>query len=544
MKRAVMYEQLDKIVRQGMDAHNTPCIAIALTRREWPLQTFTYGFANQDIKSPLNSEHLFAAGGVGAAFTAAAVLQACEAGLLNLYAAVQDFLPWLEVEGGFEAIRLHHLLTHTSGLPAGSIQADPLSSVLASGPLQAGFNPGEHVHVSQVGVELLALVLQQVYGKPYAQILSEQVLAPLEMNASEAAILHSARPRFAGATAGLYDDRPLQRSHLLAAAPWFEGAAAGYGLATTASDLARFGRMLLRQGEAPGGRLLSAESFAQMIRPWAELHPTEMMGYGVQTHKDNGRLLVACEGSTPGSQASLWLDVEAGLGAAVLMSQPAVPGLGRAALELLRAAETGAPLSTALAIGLQQTAPADDYEGLYECRGQALPVLAQGERLWLVDGVQRMALEHTDRDRFCAPHPKYDRFVLDFRRGPDGQVAELWHGPQVYQRAGRDPLPGQAGEIDGQSLAGHYRSRSPWLSNVYILGRKGALWLVHPHGDEQSLMPCGENEFRVGQAAWSPERARFGSPVDGRMQRLELAGETFWRSADWQPESKPDEEQP
>jgi CubicO group peptidase (beta-lactamase class C family) len=60
---------------------------------------------------------------VGKAFTAAALLQLAEARLIGLDDPVKAYLPWFEVGGAAnrgEDITLHHLMTHTAGIPRGS----------------------------------------------------------------------------------------------------------------------------------------------------------------------------------------------------------------------------------------------------------------------------------------------------------------------------------------------------------------------------------------------------------------------------------------
>ena len=62
-------------------------------------------------------------GSISKSFAAIVVLQEVEAGRLDLHVSVNELLPWLELPEPFGPITLHHLLTHTSGLAAGTEDA-------------------------------------------------------------------------------------------------------------------------------------------------------------------------------------------------------------------------------------------------------------------------------------------------------------------------------------------------------------------------------------------------------------------------------------
>ena len=62
-------------------------------------------------------------GSISKSFAAIVALQEVEAGRLDLHVSVNELLPWLELPEPFGPITLHHLLTHTSGLAAGTEDA-------------------------------------------------------------------------------------------------------------------------------------------------------------------------------------------------------------------------------------------------------------------------------------------------------------------------------------------------------------------------------------------------------------------------------------
>ena len=74
-------------------------------------------------------------------------------------------------------------------------------------------------------------------------------------------------------------------------------------------------------------------------------------------------------------------------------------------------------------------------------------------------------------------------------------------------------------------LAGRYVDDSPWWGAAIVVERGGKLWI----GTETPLTAIGDNLWRVGEESWSPERASFANPIDGRPQTFYFSGEKFVR---------------
>jgi len=74
----------------------------------------SYGLADCEWNLPNDADTKFRIGSLTKQFTAALILLLRHDGKLALEAKLADYLPWFPRES---AITLHHLLTHTSGLP-------------------------------------------------------------------------------------------------------------------------------------------------------------------------------------------------------------------------------------------------------------------------------------------------------------------------------------------------------------------------------------------------------------------------------------------
>ena len=248
-----------------MAADNTPGLALALTDRERTLRVATYGFADLAARTPVTPDTLFEIGSIGKSFTSLALLREHEARNLDLHAPVACYLAWFEVRSAFPPIIVHHLLSHTAGIIAGT---DPTPSVeyqvWALRETEAASAPSTSFHYSNVGYKALGLVLARITGQEYGDAIRSRVLTPLGMKASEPAITNAMRPRLAVGYASLYDDRPAHPSHPLVPATWLETESGDGSLASTPEDMAVYLRMLLNRGQGAQDRLLSEAGFATM----------------------------------------------------------------------------------------------------------------------------------------------------------------------------------------------------------------------------------------------------------------------------------------
>jgi CubicO group peptidase (beta-lactamase class C family) len=535
---AAAIEQLDRYVRQQMQGYNTPAVSLALTDRRRLLHVAAYGDADLAAGTPAAPEHLFEIGSIGKTFTAVALLQAAEAGRVDLSAPVDTYLPWFRVRSDHAPIAPRHLLSHTSGLTSGTDFApDPRFEAWSLHDLKTAHAPGEHYHYSNLAFKVLGLLLERVLQRPYAEIVQEQILDPLGMTATAPVITHDTRPRLAVGYDPLYDDRPALRHHPLVPATWVETNTGDGSIASSAADMTAFLRMLLNRGNGPNGRLITSDSFDLLTRPVVEVEddPGVFYGYGIEVQTVEGRTRIGHLGGMIGYYAAMLGDLDDGFGAVALVNGPGTPGsIARYALSLLSAAARGQqlpPLPEARDPYRVEGAAA--YAGVYRSDAGSFAIEAEGERLTLVTGQARVPLYAWDDDTFVADHPAFDRHLLSFGRAGQ-RVVEALHGGDWYTNAAhagpaRFELPAA-----WAAYPGHYRAHNPWASNFRVVARKGELWLTFanpPDGfvDEQPLLPLDDGWFGVRCGDYVYDRIRFDTIVDGQALRATLSGADYYR---------------
>lgn len=157
------------------------------------LYSEAFGYANYRNKDSLNLNSTFQLASVSKQFTAIAILQLYEKGLLKLTDSVQRFYPSFPYKG----VTVHQLLCHRSGLPNYHyfLQHIPTTSdtmiftqsvvmeMIKKEP-KAYYSPNQRYHYSNTGYAVLAAIVEKVSGKTFNTYLRENIFNPLKMSES------------------------------------------------------------------------------------------------------------------------------------------------------------------------------------------------------------------------------------------------------------------------------------------------------------------------------------------------------------------------
>lgn len=313
--------RLDALARGFMATEQVPGAIGALVVGD---QTILRGWGYRDLEAdtPAGPDDVrFEIGSISKLFTWLGVMMLVEEGVLDLHADVSGYLRETEVPG-HEPLTLAHLMSHRPGYEETYALFDPVVGALprpqalaSSAPSQV-FPRGSVTAYSNWGVALVGQIIEDVSGVRYEQFVQTRILDPLGMGAttySEA----TARP----------DQAPLSRSYRVQNGvnhPSYRVDIGSFGpagsFASTAADMARFLRFLLRDGELDGVRLLRPETVAQTrTRLFGDLSDASDMAHGFQARPLFGTMVYGHAGGLNEFISNLAFIPE--IGAGVFISQ-------------------------------------------------------------------------------------------------------------------------------------------------------------------------------------------------------------------------------
>lgn len=279
--------QLEEIIRNS-DFKGS----VLVSHADQTLLAAGYGLANHEkaIENTSTTQHRI--GSVTKQFTAMAILILEEQGKLKTQAKVGDYLT--EVPRIWQALTLHQLLTHTSGLthswsvPAfarNGSKARTLDDTLALFfDLPLKFEPGTDFQYSGVGYFLLAKLIETQSGQSYEAFLSDQIFEPLGMN--DTGCDHPERPQDKASHGYQINPRGNQRPAPVFYMPLLKG---GGNLYSAVEDMHRWDKALREQ------KLISRESYDRMYT--AELRN---YSYGWTVRRQKGERWISHGGGVPG----------------------------------------------------------------------------------------------------------------------------------------------------------------------------------------------------------------------------------------------------
>ena len=261
------------LMEKKVDAVPLAGVTLGIRWGEGPAYIKGYGLADIPANVPADEETVYRIASLTKQFTAASVLKLVDRGMIDLDDAVIDLLP--NVPESWANITVHHLLSHTSGIPDLAVDLnliraipktmDELVSILADHGL--GFEPGSQFKYTSSGYFLLCGIIKQMTGSTCSGFFQEEIFDPLGMD-----FTFDCLQEFEGIAQGYQIEEhtlvPVLHSptHLLGS----------FGLCSTAGDL------LIWQQALAQGRVISTSAYEQMTSPTILTDGTTIpYGYGL-----------------------------------------------------------------------------------------------------------------------------------------------------------------------------------------------------------------------------------------------------------------------
>ncbi len=448
-----MQSWLDENLTRLIDKHGVPAASIAVLA-DGQVSAAAAGILNLNTGVEATVDAVFQVGSITKLWTTTLIMQLVAEGKIDLDRPVRDYLPEFKLadEATAASVTPRHLLTHTGGFSGDAFTPtsrgddavelyvrDVVPGLVQEVPLGQGFS------YNNAGFVVLGRIAELLRGKPYHQLVREQIAVPLELTRvatiPDEALLYRAALGHLSPT----PDAPLQ-----AAPVWslvHAMAPAGSLLAMSARDLITFGRAYL------DATLLDRATIDRLWEPQVEVPPTggfaQAWGLGWMIFDVEGGPLYGHDGGTVGQSAYFRLVPDKGVAVALLTNGGDTSALydelvGHVLRETAGVDLPARPVPPAEPAEIAADLVTGRYDGVLL---RATVTVEDGE-FWVLDEAvsdearlilpepRRTRLVPLDESRLIAAEPERGvHEVLAFREPLDRRATYLFRGGRLTPRA-------------------------------------------------------------------------------------------------------------
>lgn len=261
-------QKVESFIREQMKTRKIPGMQVAIVRHGKIVFLESFGIANLEDSIPVTNRTLFPVHSITKAFVGVAVMQLVEAGKLNLYAPISQYLDNLPAT--WQTITVHQLMTHMSGLPdiwdknAQLIDINEDSALAKVFSLPLNFKAGEKFQYVQTNYVLVGMIINKLTGGSFVDYITQHQFIPSGMKNSCFGDSKDVVPHLSGS----YQFREIKHDSVIETdtlksllRDWPKYLWTAVGLNTSAEELARW-TIKLQQG-----KLIKKESLQTLWTP-------------------------------------------------------------------------------------------------------------------------------------------------------------------------------------------------------------------------------------------------------------------------------------
>jgi CubicO group peptidase (beta-lactamase class C family) len=502
----------DAALTQQMAAEHIVGATVAVVKDGRLLFAKGYGYADLEKQIPVVADKtLFYPGSAGKLFTWTAVMQLVEQGKLDLQADINQYLDFTIPATFPKPITLEHLLTHTPGFEEQQAalmvaqQSDllPLGEFLKQSLPARVYAPGTLFAYSNYATALAGYIVERVAGQPFAQYITDHILAPLEMTHSAA--VQPLPPELMVDLSKGYHYRNGQYEPIDFA--WVAGAPAA-PIHTTATDMAKFMIAHLNHGLFGEARILQDETCDLMHQKHFAHDPRlNGVGYGFMVSEQNGQSIAWHTGGSAHFNTMLALIPAQKVGFFVSYNTP-VADLYQ---PLVSFVDHFYPPATAAPI----LPPAGTAERIAALRGSYVSSRVahsspQKLATWLTEGLTvRPGANSTlqvGARTYAEAEPGFFRQVdgprtLTYRTNEQGQVTQLFFGQFAYTKVPWLQTANNQLFLAAGALLIMLTARLAWAVDWFVRRRRGGVSLGR-WAQAARWLAVGLGLFNTGMLAW------------------------------------------
>ncbi|WP_342514966.1 serine hydrolase domain-containing protein [Sporosarcina sp. FSL K6-1522] len=314
----IQWEPFEKFVEALMEKEQIPGVAVALSKNGQTIYERGFGARDVAANEPVTPETIFGVASITKSFTALAIMKLVDIGKLRVDDAVIKYLPDLQFVDytNMETIKIHHLLSHTTGL-ATMERKEHLTTFeehihyLNEKAWTWLGKPGEYICYNNDTFLLLGAIIEKITGESYQDYIKNTIIDPLQMARTTYSLLDLQLLENVTQQYVLEKGKPV-------VCPWptLGNYAVGGGIRSTVVDLLKYGNVYV---DALEKNIVNDSYRLQMVQPVQRTHGNSYYGFALQTTPDyEGVTLVEHGGGQPGVSSNFGFVPEEGIVVAVL----------------------------------------------------------------------------------------------------------------------------------------------------------------------------------------------------------------------------------
>ena len=303
--------KLDEFIRKEMKRLNIPGVSLAIVNDDQIQYLKGYGISGAN-NNPMTPQTPIVIGSVSKSFTALAILQLVDRGIIRLEDRVQSYLPWFRLadEESSKEITIKHLLNQTSGLSTYDGQLSILNGnktlkehIKGLKNIELEHEVGETYEYSNLNYDILGLVIEEVTNTPYKKYITNNIFKPLNMKNSYADKSDDKNKTIATGYQTIFGLKfPTEQLNHEGNIP------SGY-LISSAEDMANYMIALLNNGQFKKERVLSKDKMQELFRPATLMWEDSYYAMGWTINQN----VISHDGSTENTYTKVVLDGEYGI---------------------------------------------------------------------------------------------------------------------------------------------------------------------------------------------------------------------------------------
>ncbi|MFE8699383.1 serine hydrolase domain-containing protein [Cytobacillus sp. FJAT-54145] len=318
-------QKLEEYVVNVMNENHIPGAAIAISQNGKLFFQKGFGYRDIEKKELVTPDTIFGVASVTKSFTAMAILMLEQEGKLSVQDPVIKYLPEFTLKNvsDIKQIKIHHLLSHTTGLPPMNRREDLNKlndhlNYLAEEDVEMLGLPGEYFSYCNDTFLLLGLIIERLTGILYRRYITEQILNPGKMYRSTFSLEEVAKydnvsvPYVYNKKTGRYEKQDW---------PTLGNYEVGGGIRSNVLDLLKYGQLFI--GDLAR---ISKSLLEKMWEPVYQTSDNTFYGYALSvTPNYSGVTLVEHSGGQPGVSSNFGFIPEENIVVSVLTNVSGAP---------------------------------------------------------------------------------------------------------------------------------------------------------------------------------------------------------------------------